>query len=284
MSNGSSTLPAVVVTGAGSGIGSLTADYLSKQGFHVFAGVRKDVDIERLKQAANAHLTPLHLDITDEHSRQAAAEEVGEIVGDKGIVGLINNAGLSLCSPLEHASQAHLELQLHTNCIGPIMTCQAFLPLLKAARGRIINLSSGVGKLAIPLMGGYSGSKFALEGMTDALRVELRQCHIPVCLVIPGFVNTPIHGKNDEDMAKIQSGIADDRYKRAIKHYIQRMHKMAKTGTPTDVAVKVIYKALTDKNPKTRYPVGKDAALLGIINGFLPDRLRDFIVGNMTNL
>jgi NAD(P)-dependent dehydrogenase (short-subunit alcohol dehydrogenase family) len=165
---------AVVVTGASTGIGKTCALYLDKLGFQVFAGVRKEADGDALKRKASTRLTPIFLDITDAASIASAADTVAAAIGKSGLVGLVNNAGTAVVSPLEFLPITELRHQLEVNAIAQIAVTQAFLPLLRQSKGRIVNIGSIIGKMAMPFLGSNSASKFAMEAFTDVLRMELR--------------------------------------------------------------------------------------------------------------
>ncbi|MFL5841015.1 MAG: SDR family NAD(P)-dependent oxidoreductase [Thermoleophilaceae bacterium] len=162
----------VVVTGASSGIGETSARHLASLGFNVFAGVRSDADAERV---AGARIEPLRIDVTDQASVDAAAAQVGEAAGNVGLAALVNNAGIAVAGPLEFVDIANFQRQMDVNVTGVLRATQAFLPLIRQARGRIVNISSIGGRVAIPLVGPYAASKFAVEGMSDSLRRELRR-------------------------------------------------------------------------------------------------------------
>ena len=173
--SGTSDLPrSVVITGASTGIGEACALELDRGGFRVFAGVRSEVAGEKLKAQASSRLTPVMIDVTDAASIAAAAEAVGRTLGDAGLAGLVNNAGIAVAGPLEAVPIEALRQQFEVNVIGQVAVTQVFLPLLRKARGRVVNISSINGGLSLPYMGAYSASKFAMEAVTDALRVELR--------------------------------------------------------------------------------------------------------------
>jgi len=161
----------------------------------VFAGVRTQEDGQRLKERASDRLVPLIFDVTDEPSITAAAAEVGEVLGNAGLAGLVNNAGIVVPGPLEIVPLDKLRLQFEVNVIGQIAVTQAFLPLLRAGKGRIVNMSSVSGLVAPPFLGPYAASKFALEALSDSLRGELSKWGISVSVIEPGNVATPIWEK-----------------------------------------------------------------------------------------
>jgi NAD(P)-dependent dehydrogenase (short-subunit alcohol dehydrogenase family) len=187
MAAGSQTRGAVVVTGASSGIGEACARRLAGLGFQVFAGVRKAEDGDRLASEIPG-VTPLRIDVVDAESIAAAARTVEETAAGRGLAGLVNNAGVAVPAPIEHQPIDDFRRQIEVNLIGQVAVTQAFLPQLRAARGRIVNVSSIGGKVAVPLLGAYAASKFGLEGFSDTLRRELRPWGIEVSVIEPGTI------------------------------------------------------------------------------------------------
>src|SRR5258708_33287478 len=181
----------VVATGASTGIGEACALRLDRRGFHVFAGVRREVDGGALKQKASGRLTPILLDVTDASSIKSAAAAVAASLDEEGLSGLVNNAGIAIAGPLEFLPIDELRRQFEVNVIGQIAVTQAFLPLLRKGHGRIVNMGSISGRLAFPLLGPYAASKFALRALTTALRMELRPWGIPVSIIEPSGIATP---------------------------------------------------------------------------------------------
>jgi NAD(P)-dependent dehydrogenase (short-subunit alcohol dehydrogenase family) len=186
----------VVVTGASTGIGQACALLLDQLGFSVFAGVRQDIDAQTLKQKASPRLIPVFLDVTDAESIASVVEKVTNTVGDAGIVGLVNNAGIAVPGPLELLAIAEFEHQMQVNVTGQLAVTQAFLGLLRQSRGRIINMGSISGISPTPYLGAYNASKFALEALTDVMRMELRPWGISVSIIEPGSIATPIWDKS----------------------------------------------------------------------------------------
>ena len=176
----------VVITGASTGIGAACALALDKLDFRVFAGVRKRADGEALQAQASAKLTPVELDITNSNEIAAALKTIAGEVGDAGLTGLVNNAGIGVVGPLEIVSLDELRRQFEVNVIGLIAVTQALLPLLRKARGRVVNMSSIAGRAAMPYMGPYAASKHALEALSDALRIELQHTGVRVSVIEPG--------------------------------------------------------------------------------------------------
>jgi NAD(P)-dependent dehydrogenase (short-subunit alcohol dehydrogenase family) len=264
----------VLITGASSGIGEATARHLAGLGFDVFAGVRKDEDAERL---AGSNITPLKIDVTDQASIDAAAEQV-----DGPLAGLVNNAGFAVAGPLEYLPIDELRRQLETNVVGQVAVTQAFLPRIREARGRIVFMSSIGGRVSLPIAGPYNASKFAIEGLADSLRRELRPWGIEVVLIEPGAVTTPIWEKGADAANKLLDGMppeVGERYGDVIAT-LQRESKKFETDAtdPIEVA-KAVEKALTASRPKTRYVVGTDAKMRATMARLLPDRVMDALIG-----
>src|ERR1700678_2928958 len=177
--NAMATSKDIVVTGVSTGIGRATTKVLISKGFRVFGSVRKQAEADRLQTEFENGSVPLIMDIADADSVHRAAELVGSMVGDRNLVGLVNNAGIVVSGPLLHLRPSAYRRQLEVNLIAPLVVIQAFAPLLgtdkkrKGPSGRIVNISSTTAKVAIPLLGAYSSSKAGLEAMSDALRREL---------------------------------------------------------------------------------------------------------------
>ena len=269
---------AVVITGASTGIGEACALHLDGQGFTVFAGVRGLEDGELLRKRASDRLIPIILDVTDADTITSAAGTVAERVGPRGLAGLVNNAGIALASPLEFVPLPKLREQLEVNVIGQIAVTQAFLPLLRKGRGRIVNMSSISGRLATPFLGPYAASKWALEALSDSLRVELRPWKIHVAVVEPGNISTPIWQKSRTAAEQLLEGLpptARILYGPAIDFL--RRYAVDGRGISAAAVAQAVTHALTARRPKTRYLVGTDARV-GARVASLPDRLRDWLI------
>jgi len=273
------SLPAVLVTGASTGIGRATALYLKARGFRVFASVRKEKDAADLPGA-----TPVVLDVTDAESIRAASDSVSRALGDQALAGLVNNAGIAVTGPLEFLEMSDIRRQFEVNVFGQVAVTQAFLPLLRRANGgRIVNMSSISGLITAPLLGPYSMSKFALEAFSDALRRELEPFGLSVSVVEPGVIKTPIWDKgvdsSKERFARMPA--------RALQLYGGRIEtlralaeEMGENGAPAEEVAKAVHHALVSRRPKTRYLVGRDAKLTAKLAWLLPDRAIDRILRN----
>lgn len=277
----------VVVTGASSGIGQGCALHLERLGWRVFAGVRSEASAAALRSQASARLTPLLLDVTDQAGIAQAVQTVSQALGDVGLDGLINNAGSVVGGPLEFLPIAQLRQQLEVNVIGQIAVTQAFMPLLRAGRGRIVNIGSIAGRSAIPLLGPYAASKHAIEALSDTLRMELLPFGLEVCLIEPGSILTPIWEKSLAASTELSQSLppqVQSLYGLMIAGTSRFARYAARQGQPVEHVTRAVEHALTAPRPRTRYIVGRDAWIRRGLQ-FLPDRVRDrLIVGQMQKL
>src|SRR5918912_1873648 len=213
----------IVITGASTGIGRACALRLSSKGHRVFAGVHKDSDGESLARDARGELVPIIVDVTDAGSIDAAARVVDDAVGGSGLQGLVNNAGIAVSGPLEFLPVEDLRRQMEVNVIGQIAVTQAFLPLVRRGRGRVVNMGSVAGRApSAPLIGPYAASKMAMEALTDSLRLELARWDIFVSIVEPGSIATPIWDKSGPDFDHLMDAMPDEGK--------ERYGKMVETG------------------------------------------------------
>ena len=194
---------AVVVTGSSTGIGEACALHLDALGFQVFAGVRRGEDGVALRKKSSGRLIPILIDVTDSTSISTASDTIAAVVKDAGLAALINNAGIAIPGPLEILPIEEFRKQLEVNVIGQLAVTQAFLPMLRKSRGRIVLMSSISGLFATPFIGAYAASKFALEAMADALRVELIPWGIQVSVIEPGSIATPVWEKSRKHSGEI---------------------------------------------------------------------------------
>lgn len=271
---------AVVVTGASKGIGRACTLRLARAGWRVYAGVRREDDAASLRAEAGAAVVPVLLDVTDPDQIRALEERVAADRGEAGLQGLVNNAGIAVASPLEILPVDELRRQLEVNVVAPHALIQALLPQIRKARGRIVNIGSIAGRSALPITGAYSMSKFALEAMTDALRLELAQWGIEVVIIEPGVIATPIwetSAARAEAIATRYPPDAEELYGRFLRAARERVREIASRGLPPDAVAAAVEHALTSRRPRTRYLVGRDAKLRAMLQR-LPDRVRDRLV------
>ena len=265
----------MLVTGASKGIGEACALRLAARGWRVFAGYRGAVDGERLRGKG---LTPIPLDITDSLQIEAAARRIEGETGAGGLAGVVNNAGIAVAGPLEFLPIQELRRQLEVNVVGQVAVTQSLMPALRRARGRVVFIGSISGRSALPFTGAYAASKFALEAVTDALRVELMPWKMHVSMVEPGVIATPIWDTSlafGEELVASMPPEAHDRYGAAIDGLKERARR-GRLGRHPDAVARVIEHALSARRPRTRYLVGTDAHLRMLFQR-LPTRLRDRI-------
>jgi NAD(P)-dependent dehydrogenase (short-subunit alcohol dehydrogenase family) len=273
------TPPSVVITGTSTGIGEVCALAIERMGYQVFAGVRREEDGVALARKASGRLTWLLLDVTDTRSIEMAVRTVTTLVGEKGLFGLVNNAGVSSIGPLEFLPIVDLRKLLEVNVIGQLAVTQAFMPLLRRARGRIINIGSISGRLALPFGGAYSVSKFAVEALTDELRLELYPWGLHVAIIEPGGIATPLWEKSIV-MAERLPEQAQDYYGPFFPMLRTLAARWGKQGTAPEEVAQVVIHALTARRPKTRYFVGCRAGLSARLLSHLPDRARDRLIAS----
>lgn len=264
----------VVVTGASAGIGAATARELARQGFGVLAGVRRDRDADAIRAPG---IEPLILDITDaDHVQALAARVTGDPQG-MAVRALVNNAAVQANMPIEAFGIDEWRRMFEVNLFGQIAVTQALLPALFGSRGRVVNISSVGGKVAMATYGPYAATKFALEAVSDSLRRELAPFGVDVVVVEPGAVRTEMLGRAIAGAQELVSAMTPEQSRRygGLVHAVNAQ-AVASTasGVPAEAAAKVIAKAVTARKPRTRYTVGREAALIRVTR-FLPDRTLD---------
>ncbi|MFQ5564003.1 MAG: SDR family oxidoreductase [Parvularculaceae bacterium] len=240
----------VLITGAGSGIGEATAVHLAHKGFKIFASARRKEEVDAISGLGEGRIAPLTLDVTDENSIAAAFEEIK--AAGATLYGVVNNAGISVTGPIEEVPLEDWRRQYETNVFGVANVIRAALPQMrKAGTGRIVNIGSVAGRIASPFMGVYASSKHAVEGLSDALRRELRPHGIKVSVIRPGFINTGFGEQEQEGFKRYrdEGGPYADRV-RAFAHWHARGHPAA--PGPSCVA-EAVYAALTADHPRARY-------------------------------
>ena len=246
----------VVVTGASTGIGAATARELARRGFHVLAGVRRDVDAEALRTDG---IEPHILDITVESDVVAIADRVARDPLRRPVRALINNAGISINAPVETLPIAEWRRLFEVNLLGHVAMTQALLPALLRSRGTVVNISSVGGKLAMATYGPYAGTKFALEAVSDALRREVAELGIKVVVIEPGAVQTEMGERGLATTDRLSAGMTPaqlQRYGDLTAAISAQTRSHLKTGVTAEHAAKVIAKAATATRPRTRYAVG----------------------------
>ena len=281
-----SAVRVALITGCSTGIGRATALRLDASGWSVYAGVRKQEDADSLAAAGSERLTPLIIDVTDPASIAAAAERV-EAESAAGLGALVNNAGVAYTGPLEFVPLDELRNQLEVNLTGHVAITQAMIPALRRARGRIVNITSIGGIVATPFFGPYNASKYALEAISDCLRVELRPWGIKTIAIEPGSISTEIWSSGLEQFDRTEERMpaeAQTLYGKAIKGLRRAARQTGERGIPADHAAAVIEKALVVSRPRARYLIGRDARVMATLSRVLPDRLWDRAIARIMGL
>jgi hypothetical protein len=258
----------VVVTGASTGIGRATARTLATHGFHVFGTVRRPEDADALRTEG---VTPVLMDVTDVAAIATACRTVRAALGEGPLVGLVNNAGVPAAGPLEFLPLDQLRAALEVNVIGVVAVTQAFLPDLRRSRGRIVNISSVSGRIAMPFAGPYSASKFALEAISDSLRRELLGSGVKVIVIEPGSVRTPIWQKIQERDLDRYRGTP---YEPILPLIRNQALAGAERGLPAEAVADAVLRALTAPRPKARMVVVRRKLRFRILR-LLPDGVLD---------
>jgi NAD(P)-dependent dehydrogenase (short-subunit alcohol dehydrogenase family) len=266
----------VVVTGTSTGIGAAAAREFARRGFHVLAGVRRPQDADAIRAT---HVEPVILDITDADHIRSLSSRVAQDPGK--LRALVNNAGIQVNVPIEAFPIDRWRRLFEVNLFGHVALTQALIPALIDANGRVINISSVGGRVAMAAYGPYAATKFALEATSDALRRELASSGVAVVVIEPGAVQT--------EMLDRATAAADDvlgamtleqgrRYGRLVQAVNAQAVSSTRAGLPAEAAARVIAKAVTARRPRTRYGVGRDAALITRMARVLPDRALDRVI------
>jgi NAD(P)-dependent dehydrogenase (short-subunit alcohol dehydrogenase family) len=267
-----------VITGASTGIGAATARELARRGFHVLAGVRRDRDADAIRGPG---IEPLIIDITNpDHVRALASRVHGDPQG-RAVRALVNNAGIGVNVPVEAFAIDEWRRLFEVNFFGHIAVTQALLPALIRSKGRVVNISSVGGKIAMATYGPYAGTKFALEAVSDSLRREIAPFGVQVVVVEPGAVRTEMPGRaisTAHELASTMTPEQNQRYAGLVHAITAQAASHTNSGLPADAAAKVIAKAVTARKPRTRYTIGRDAALITRLTRILPDRTTDRVL------
>ncbi|MFQ6398701.1 SDR family oxidoreductase [Nocardia sp. KC 131] len=276
MTMSSETQKLIVVTGASTGMGASVARELARRGFHVLAGVRRDRDADAIR---STDIEPVILDITNSEQVAALAARVAN--DPRALHALVNNAGIQVNAPVEALPMAQWRRVFEVNLFGHIAVTQALLPALLRSKGRVINISSVGGKVAMATYGAYAGAKFALEAVSDSLRREIAPLGVQVVVVEPGGVRTEMAARGIETanaLAVEMTPEQDERYGSLVQANNKFMASGTASGLTADAAAMAIAKIVTTRRPRTRYPIGRDAALVTRLTRILSDRTLDRIL------
>jgi NAD(P)-dependent dehydrogenase (short-subunit alcohol dehydrogenase family) len=264
----------VLVTGASSGLGAAVARELAGQGFIVFGSVRRPEDAAAL---AAGGVLPIRMDVTDAPSIAAARLDVERALGGRPLVGLVNNAGVPAAGPLELVPLGELRRVLEVNLVGAVAVTQAFLPLLKVSRGRIVNMSSLAGRTALPFMGPYAASKFGLEAASDSLRRELAPFGVAVIVIEPGNIQSKIWDKVEAMDLGVYRGTP---YERVLERFRNEALRGGRRAPPAALVGRAVLRALTARRPPTRIVVSARPWIDRLVVR-LPDRVLDWVIRRM---
>jgi NAD(P)-dependent dehydrogenase (short-subunit alcohol dehydrogenase family) len=277
-SNPSDRRELIVVTGASTGMGAATARELTRRGFHVLAGVRREIDADALRGEG---IEPHILDITVESDVAAIADRVAADPLGRPLRALINNAGIAVNAPVEALPIAEWRRQFEVNLFGHVAMIQALMPSLLRSSGTVVNISSVGGKVALPTYPAYAGTKFALEALSDSMRREVNDLGVKVVVVEPGAVKTQMAQRGVATADRLKAGMTADQLER-YGGLIDAMSSLARSfdtdGVPAERAAKVIANAATAPRPRTRYTIGRDAAILLRLSRVVSDRFLDRVV------
>ncbi|HZS78552.1 MAG TPA: SDR family NAD(P)-dependent oxidoreductase [Ktedonobacteraceae bacterium] len=268
----------IVITGCSSGFGRVTALQLARSGWHVFATVRREADresllVEAANQGCKENLGVLLCDITDGAQIADLAKTISSEVSR--LDALLNNAGTAYAGPLELVSPDDLRQQFEINVIAHVAVTQALLPLLKAAKGIIINVSSVSGRVATPVIGPYAASKFALEAISDAWRVELAHFGVRVVLIEPSSSTTGIWNTSKERAVERLEAYRNGPYRRLLNVMEKMVANIDKNSFPPQLFAETVQKILSSRKPRTRYVIPARSTWMIRMRKFLPDRLWD---------
>lgn len=275
-------MPTVLVTGAGRGIGRATTLRLAAAGWDVVAGVRQAQDGEALADEGGARVVPVELDVTNSDHVAALPEAL-----PARLEGLVNNAGVVVPGPVESLPLDELRRQMEINLIGQAAVTQAVMKQVRAARGRVVFVSSLSGRVATPMTGAYNASKFALEGLADSLRMEIRPWGVRVVLIEPAQVNTDIWQGAESDFDEAVAGLAPlqrELYRKHIEGWRKAIPLSQRMAAPAGDVAATIERALTTRRPKARYVVGAGPKVQGVLSALTPTTVQDKLLAAATGV
>lgn len=260
-----------LVTGASSGLGKAMAEYLSNRGYYVFAAARS---MDKLEAMRSEKTEPIQLDVTDMSS---VSKSVKHIITSKGRLDLlVNSAGYGVYGSIEGVTPEDAKKGFDVNVFGLSQIIQTVLPIMRNQKyGMIINVSSIVGKISLPFLGWYAATKHALEGLTDALRAEVRPFGIKVVLIEPGSINT---GFEDVAMRSLEKCNDPEDYKKHKASFTKAVKSSFRSAPDAGVVIKELQKIIGTRNPRARYVAGREGKLFLILRSLISDKMLDFIV------
>jgi NAD(P)-dependent dehydrogenase (short-subunit alcohol dehydrogenase family) len=277
-SNATNATQLAIVTGASTGIGRATAQRLAADGFHVLAGVRKEADAQKI---AFTRIEPVILDVTNDDHIASLVNRVERDPEKRPLRALVNNAGVAINAPIEILALSDWRQQFDVSVFGPIALTRALLPALLASRGRVVNITSVGGRIAMANYGAYSAAKFAMEAVSDSLRREVEEFGVTVVKVTPGAVSTNLTESGLAAADRVVSTMNSDQHKRyeeLTKAFTAQAEGFARDGVSPEHAAAVISRAVAARKPKTRYTIGRDGAMFSFMPRIASDRLLDTVL------
>ena len=274
----------ILLTGANSGIGLSTCKLLSEQGYYIFAGVRDNNGFEFLTSQNIQNVQPVRLDLTDPQQIADVAKRIEEHCSDENkFFAIINNAAFALGGPIELMDSHIIKNSFDVNVFGIIELIKQLLSILRKDKGRIINVSSTNAIVSLPYLGIYSATKFALEAISDSLRLELKKWNIPVSVIYPDVVKTPIFDKSIPlSYQKIESNDSEKQklYKNEFDNFVKAINKMVSKGVEPEVIAKCILECLQSKKPKISYIPEKNGKITFLLKRLASKKMLDKILIN----
>ncbi|XP_053327626.1 dehydrogenase/reductase SDR family member 9 [Spea bombifrons] len=276
----------LLITGCDTGFGNHAARTFDSKGFRVLATCYTEAGAAKLNEETSVRLKTIHLDVTKADNVKHVAEWVKEQVGSRGLWGLINNAGImGTLAPMDWLNLEDIRAPIEVNLIGLIHVTLVMLPLIKKAKGRIVNISSVGGRIAAS-GGGYFSSKYGVEGFNDSLRRDMKAFGVKVSCIEPGLFKTPLSDENkviQERMGiwhKLPQYIKDEYGENYIAIDAKKKQKLNQRIKNSDLSlvVQCMEHALTSQHPRTRYSVGTDASFLWIPLSHMPTFIQDFVI------
>lgn len=270
------TKEALFLTGAGSGIGRAVAISLLAKGYEVFGSAISATEAAELRDALTGDIRPVEVDVRDEASVQAAAEQVADQLGDRPLRAVLNIAGIITNGPLVDLSAETFSQVLAVNLVGMHSVTRAFLPLLRDhPHARVINMSSASGSRTMPFTGAYSASKFGVEALSSAMRMEFAPLGVDVVVVAPGLINTPMAAQIKQDLGKPPSLPV---YRDALRRFLERTETSIENGIPMQRVVDAIVEAVQELTPAKRYELHNNFLRDVVLMRILPTAHREAIV------
>lgn len=284
MTDSTSTTRSVVITGCSVGAGQAAALRMAREGWQVFATVRTAADADRLEKEASGDLHALLCDVRDRDQVFAMAAAVESRLGPRGLDGLVCNAGVGASGPIEFLDHDEMTIPIEVNLYGSIYCAQAFLPLLRKARGRIVNVTSGSTLFTMPLMSTYPASKLGLEQLSRQLQAEVARFGVHVCVLDPGHIKSRMTQTAAEASRAARAKLpaaANELYGDLLDRMTQLSSDMQGSGKQPDQVAEVYHRALTEPRPRAFYTAGSDARWLRWASRFLPMSVKQAIANRI---